>query len=133
MLNAWRQINTKYNRNYLLSEIERFIKENGVYPKSENMRVKYSYPPISAYTDVFKSWQKAIDAYEDTLFPIRQVDPNIIDKYSLLCQNEIFNLALKYPHISMLEISKILESGYQLGISAAMESFEVELLKDNYL
>ena len=90
-------------------------------------------PPLAAYLNTFGSWQKTIDAYDDSLFPIQQVDVNLIDKYTLICEDEMEKIYLKYPNLSLAVIVEIFEIAYQLGVNAEAEAVEIEMLKNLYL
>ena len=97
------------------------------------MRVKNNYPSINAYKDTFGTFLDAIHEMENSRFPISQIDVNLYDKYILICQDEIYKLALKHPNISIYDISEILQEGYDLGIASATELYELEKFKDLYL
>lgn len=124
----------KYSREYLIKEIERFIKEhNDKYPQSTDMKVKSGFPSLSAYINTFGSWTKALEAYENTLFPEQVIEPDLVNKYTLICEDEIYKLCLKYPTIPLAIIVEIFEISYQLGISAEAEAIDLQFMQDMYL
>ena len=61
------------------------------------------------------------------------IEPDLIGKYTNICENEIYKLYLKYPHISIMEISTIFEMGYNTGVSAEAEAVDLQFMKDMYL
>lgn len=124
----------KYSKEYLLSEISRYIKEHdGNFPQSADIKVKNGYPSLASYINTFGSWNLALEAYEDSLFPEQMIEPDLIGKYTNICENEIYKLYLKYPHISIMEISTIFEMGYNTGVSAEAEAVDLQFMKDMYL
>lgn len=124
----------KYSREYLIKEIERFIKEhNDKYPQSTDMKVKSGFPSLSAYINTFGSWNKTLEAYENTLFPDQIIEPDLIGKYTNICEDEIYKLGLKYPNIPLAVIVEIFELSYNIGINAEAEAIDLQFMKDMYL
>ena len=50
----------KYTKEFLISELHRFVKENGRIPTKLNMQKKFRYPSMSAYYTHFGSWNNAL-------------------------------------------------------------------------
>ena len=55
-------IRKEYTDKFLISELHRFVKENGRVPKSYEISPKYGYPSSSMCAGRFGSWNKALQA-----------------------------------------------------------------------
>ena len=50
----------KYTEEFLISELHRFVSENGRIPKSIDMKGKFGYPSYASYISHFGSWNNAL-------------------------------------------------------------------------
>lgn len=53
-------MNKKYSKKFLITELNRFVKENGTNPTSKSMCGKNGYPSVESYKKYFGSWAKAL-------------------------------------------------------------------------
>ena len=50
----------KYTKEFLISELQRFVLENGRNPIQLDMQTKYGYPPKCNYSNYFGTWNKSL-------------------------------------------------------------------------
>lgn len=128
-----------YDKQYLIDEINRFIKENNRFPIMKDMLVKNGYPSINAFIETFGSWQNSINAMLDAEIENIPCFDNLIcypyqlEKYTDLCMLDMEELLKQFPRISMFAISTIYNAGYLRGCDAATEAVCIDTLYDLYL
>lgn len=52
----------KYTKEFLISELQRFVSENGKNPRFSNMQSKFGYPSNNSYARQFGTWNNALIA-----------------------------------------------------------------------
>lgn len=72
----------KYTKEFLISELHRFVKENNKIPRSHDMIKRNGYPSYAAYQRYFETWDNALLTAK--LFPMRM---KRIDAVCSICGN----------------------------------------------
>lgn len=49
-----------YNKEFLISELQRFVEENGRNPRQIDIQIKFGYPAAGNYRNYFGSWNNAL-------------------------------------------------------------------------